>query len=302
MSMQNIQKSKLHFDTATAENYLQVTDESISKEIFNLHYHKQYDLLETFPRPEKEKLGDYYKSENYISHTDSRRNFFEKLYQSVKNKTLSDKIRLINKNHSPSSVKIKVLDIGCGTGDFLAAIKKNTVWETVGVEPNQQAADLARNKNVKVFEHVEKLREQEFDVITLWHVLEHVPNLEYYIQQVQQLLKNNGLLIVAVPNYKSYDAKHYGTKWAAYDVPRHIWHFSKKAIKRIFETYDFKLIHIKPMYYDSFYVSLLSEKYKTGRMNFIKGFYYGFISNLSGFFTKEYSSHIYLIKKVHKRT
>lgn len=298
--MQNIQNSKLNFDTATTENYLQVTDESVSKEIFHLRYHKQYDLLETHPRPENEKLGKYYISDNYISHTDSRRNLFEKLYQSVKNKTLSDKIRMINKNHSSSSDRIKVLDIGCGTGDFLAAVKKNTVWETVGVEPNQQAADLARKKNVIVFENLEAIPQQKFDIITLWHVLEHVPDLEYYIQQLQQLLKDNGLLIVAVPNYKSYDAKHYGTKWAAYDVPRHIWHFSKKAIKRIFETYDFKLIHIKPMYYDSFYVSLLSEKYKTGKMNFIKGFFYGCISNFSGFLTKEYSSHIYLMKKENK--
>ena len=130
----------------------------------------------------------------------------------------------------------------------------------------------------------------------MWHVLEHVPDLDFQIQQLKRLLKPNGTVIIAVPNFKSYDAKYYKSFWAAYDVPRHLWHFSKTAIEKLFANRNMKLIKIKPMWFDSFYVALLSEKYKNGKMNFIKGFFIGLISNCSGIVKKEFSSHIYIIK------
>lgn len=130
----------------------------------------------------------------------------------------------------------------------------------------------------------------------MWHVLEHVPNLEYQLQQLKRICKPNGTIIIAVPNFKSFDAKHYKQFWAAYDVPRHLWHFSKRGIQKLFANYKIQLLEVKPMWFDSFYVSLLSEKYKTGKMNFIKGFCIGFVSNLSGIVKKEFSSHIYVFK------
>ena len=130
----------------------------------------------------------------------------------------------------------------------------------------------------------------------MWHVLEHVPNLQEYIANLKRIVKPTGTIIIAVPNYKSYDAKYYNRFWAAYDVPRHLWHFSKTSIKRLFLDVDMELKKVKPMWFDSFYVSLLSEKYKNGKMSFVKGFFIGFVSNVSGLFNKEFSSHVYIIK------
>nr|WP_262904479.1 class I SAM-dependent methyltransferase [Tamlana laminarinivorans] len=255
-----------------------------------------YGFLETHPQPSKEKLPEYYKSEDYISHTDAKRNFFEKVYHLVRVYALNKKLSLINNYVSTDK---NLLDVGCGTGDFLSVAIKNG-WQVSGVEPNQQARDIANKKTNNAVFNVEKLKEfQEasFNVITLWHVLEHLPNIEEHIELFKKLLKPNGVLIIAVPNYKSYDAKHYKSFWAAYDVPRHLWHFNKSSIKNLMESYGFNLNQIKPMWFDAFYVSLLSEKYKTGKINFIKGFFIGLVSNVKALASKETSSLIYVVKK-----
>jgi len=137
---------------------------------------------------------------------------------------------------------------------------------------------------------------KQFDIITLWHVLEHVSDLDAQIKELKRLLKPKGYLIIAVPNYKSYDADHYKTFWAAYDVPRHLWHFSKNAIQSIFGKFNFILEKTLPMKFDSFYVSLLSEKYKTGKMNYLKAFRIGLRSNIKAKRTGEYSSLIYVLR------
>jgi 2-polyprenyl-3-methyl-5-hydroxy-6-metoxy-1,4-benzoquinol methylase len=188
-----------------------------------------------------------------------------------------------------------LLDIGCGTGDFLVEAK-NQGWTILGFEPNSDAKALANQKGVLFTDDIFSLPENTFDLVTMWHVLEHVPNLTDYIANLKRIVKPNGTIIIAVPNYKSYDAKYYNRFWAAYDVPRHLWHFSKTSIKRLFSDVDMELKKVKPMWFDSFYVSLLSEKYKNGKMSFVKGFFVGFISNVSGWFKNEFSSHIYIIK------
>ncbi|WP_378186064.1 class I SAM-dependent methyltransferase [Aquimarina sp. W85] len=273
--------------------YLECIDHTVSKESFKLLYNEDYDVLETFPKPTKDKLPDYYKSEDYISHTDGQRNLFEKLYHKVKGYMLQKKVVLIN---SFAGKKGTLLDIGAGTGDFLLRAK-NKGWLIYGVEPNPEARKIARSKNIPLVTELSELPNQKFDVITLWHVLEHVYDLDQTIVQIKQYLKDDGVLIIAVPNYKSYDAQIYNKFWAAYDVPRHLWHFSKQSISKIGATFGFRLIATKPMFFDSFYVSLLSEKYKTGKMNFFQGFTIGLLSNVKGFITKEYSSHIYILKK-----
>ena len=205
---------------------------------------------------------------------------------------MKNKLNLIN---GEQSRKGRILDIGAGTGDFLLTAK-NDGWDTVGVEPSERAKNIAIQKGISFVNEISALENNSFDVITMWHVLEHVPNLEFQIQELKRLLKPTGTLIVAVPNFKSYDAQHYQTFWAAYDVPIHFWHFSKKAIKSLFEKVDMKLEKVLPMKFDSFYVSLLSEKYKTGKMNYISAFFVGLKSNLKASSTKEYSSHIYVLK------
>ena len=279
-------------DVLNKKHFLTVKDHSVSKEIFDLYYDEELDMLITSPQPELHNLGKYYESEDYISHTDNKRSLFEKAYHFVKNIALQNKLNLIN---AEQPQKGKILDIGAGTGDFLLTAKNNG-WETIGVEPSERAKNIAQQKGISFVEETSSLENNSLDVITMWHVLEHVPDLELQIQELKRLLKPTGTLIIAVPNFKSFDANHYQNFWAAYDVPIHFWHFSKKSIQLLFEKVDMKLEKILPMKFDSFYVSLLSEKYKTGKMNYIKAFFIGLKSNLTANKTNEFSSHIYVLK------
>lgn len=272
-------------------------DYTVSNEKFELIYDEQFEMLVTTPQPKKEKLGSYYESEDYISHTDSKKSFIDRIYQIVKGYTLNKKLALINSFQTEHK---NLLDIGCGTGDFLVNCKKGG-WNIVGVEPNINAqklvaSKLRNDKTTKFYSDLLEIKTEKFDVITMWHVLEHVPNLEEYISKLKSLLKPNGVLVIAVPNYNSYDANYYKQFWAAYDVPRHLWHFSKKSIQVLFSKQKMKVEKTLPMKFDSFYVSLLSEKYKNGKSNIISAFYIGFLSNLKALRTNEYSSLIYIIK------
>ncbi|MEL0455297.1 class I SAM-dependent methyltransferase [Flavobacteriaceae bacterium SZ-1-7] len=275
--------------------FLKVKDHSVSGEEFQLIENAEYGFLETTPKPTEEKLPEYYQSEDYISHTDAKRNLFEKAYHFVRGVSLKSKLNLIN---SFSQKGKTLLDVGCGTGDFLQ-VAQNNDWKVLGIEPNEQARQIANQKtNNAVFktEQLLKFNNHGFDVITLWHVLEHLPNLEEQVSIFKKLLKLDGTLIIAVPNHKSYDAKHYKQFWAAYDVPRHLWHFNKPSVFKLMEKQNMQVKKIKPMLFDAFYVSLLSEKYKSGKMNLIKGFSVGLLSNLKAVFNKEASSLIYIIK------
>lgn len=275
---------------------LRVKDYSVSNEEFDLISNPKYGYLETTPQPSLDKLDDYYKSEDYISHTDSKRNLFEKAYHLVRMFSLNRKLKLINS----FSLKDKnLLDVGCGTGDFLRLAKEKG-WAGFGIEPNAQARYIGNQKTQDSIFDLDKLLDFDaasFDVITLWHVLEHLPNLEEQISLLKKLLKPNGTLIIAVPNYNSFDARYYNKYWAAYDVPRHLWHFNKESISKLFNGVSMEVIKTKPMYFDAFYVSLLSEKYKTGKMNYFKGFWIGLLSNLKSLGTNEASSLIYIVKK-----
>ncbi|MDV7137608.1 class I SAM-dependent methyltransferase [Maribacter sp. TH_r10] len=271
--------------------YLKIKDHSVSGESFELEFDTSLDMLSTRPQPED--LDKYYISEDYISHTDSNKTVIDKLYQIIKRYSLRKKERLISKYVVGEKT---LLDVGAGTGDFLLETK-NRSWVVEGVEPNRGAKDRANAKGIILHETLQSIKNKKYSIITLWHVLEHLPNLELQIKDLVSLLNDNGTLVVAVPNFKSYDAGHYKEFWAAYDVPRHLWHFSKSSIEKLFAAQGMKVVEIKPMVFDSFYVSLLSEKYKSGHTNFVKAFAVGLWSNLKGWRTKEYSSHIYILKR-----
>ena len=277
--------------------FLKCIDHTVSRETFSLFRDPETDLLITFPRPNETDLPSYYESEEYISHTDSNRTLMDKAYQLIKTYSLKRKLKLINKL---STSRGHILDIGCGTGDLLSVCEKDG-WQISGTEPNQKARELALKKIDSSDSIKEDLNEfsgnGSFNIISMWHVLEHVPNLLEYIEKLKALLTANGYLIVAVPNFKSYDAGHYKEFWAAYDVPRHLWHFSEKSIRHIFGQQDFEIVNTMPLIFDSFYVSLLSEKYKTGKSNLFSAFKTGLISNLKARRTEEFSSRIYILKK-----
>lgn len=277
--------------------FLTSIDYTVSNKKFELMYNSEFDMLETSPKPTLKELPTYYQSDTYISHTDSKKSTVDKLYQAVKKHTLKKKLELINSFKTENK---NILDVGCGTGDFLLVCKNNG-WNVTGVEPSTNAKILIDSKfnkdeNSKFYSNLLEINSVKYDVITLWHVLEHVPNLSEYISKLKSLLTPNGVLVIAVPNYKSFDANYYKQFWAAYDVPRHLWHFSKKAIQLLFSKEEMSVVKLIPMKFDSFYVSLLSEKYKSGSTNFLKAFYVGFVSNIKAIRTGEYSSLIYVLK------
>jgi 2-polyprenyl-3-methyl-5-hydroxy-6-metoxy-1,4-benzoquinol methylase len=232
----------------------------------------------------------------YISHTNNTKGLFNWMYQTVRDYAIGTKVALL-KSLKGSGTH---LDIGCGTGEFLNACK-NEGFSTEGIEPSELARKQAlENFNLSVNENtnLEQFQNNKFDSISMWHVLEHIPNLNGTITQFDRVLNANGKVIVAVPNHKSWDAKYYKEYWAAWDAPIHLWHFSKETIELLFNKNGFKLIKTKPMLFDSFYVSLLSEEFKTGKKKFITGFIIGIISNIIGLFTKRgCSSTIYVFEK-----
>ncbi len=278
-------------DISKTKHFLNVKDYSVSQETFELLHDAELDMLITHPQPSLEKLPSYYESNDYISHTDGKKTLFEKMYQFVKGIALKNKLKLINSQ----SQKGKILDIGAGVGDFLMTAK-NDGWEIIGIEPSEKAKNIAIKKGVSFVNDMKEIESHSLDVITMWHVLEHVPNLEEQIAELKRMIKPNGTIIIAVPNFNSFDANYYGKYWAAFDVPIHLWHFSKSAIQKLFTKQQLELVNVLPMKFDSFYVSLLSEKYKTGKMNYFKAFWIGLRSNRYGKANSEYSSHIYVLK------
>lgn len=272
--------------------YLSTKDFLVTGESFALLYDEEREMLLTSPQPNEADLPIYYKSEAYISHTDTNKGIVATLYQWVKKYSLSKKLRLITGLNKGAGT---LLDIGAGTGDFLK-LAQDYGWKVSGVEVNKSARSLSEKKGIALAETLESVSGQQFDVVTLWHVLEHLPNLERTLQELEALVKPGGVLIIAVPNFKSFDASYYKEYWAAYDTPRHLWHFSRKAMRGLFSD-SIKLIKSKPMIFDSFYVSLLSEKYKTGNTFSPRALLVGLWSNLSALGTKENSSLIYCFKK-----
>lgn len=276
--------------------FMKCVDHTVSRETFQIVACESCGFKFTNPRPEADKLGPYYKSEEYVSHSNTKKGFINSTYQMVRKYTLLKKLQLISKYFKTGNI----LDIGCGTGEFLNTCKA-AKWNTIGIEPDPDAREMARTNfglDVRTEDELQLLPDANFDAITMWHVLEHVPNLNQRVEDLKRLIKPNGIIIIAVPNCNSLDAKIYRENWAAYDVPRHLYHFTPNDIERLFQNHGIKLTRILPMVFDSFYVSMLSEKIKTGKTNVLRSTWNGFRSNLNGAKTgKTYSSQIYVLKK-----
>ena len=276
-------------------------DFTVSQHFFTLVDCKNCGFRFTNPRPLESTLGEYYQSEDYISHSDTQKGLVNKLYHTVRSYTLLAKLKLLFnlRKKIKKEGKTTLLDIGCGTGAFLNVCVKSG-FEGRGVEPDPKARSFAQTKyglTVDDEPGLELFSEGQFDIISLWHVLEHVPHLEERMKKIKMLLAKQGHLIIAVPNCDSHDAKHYGKNRAAYDVPRHLYHFTPATMQELASRHQFKIEQVLPMVFDSFYVSLLSEKYATGRPNYIKAFWRGFVSNVKAIKTgKQYSSQIYILR------
>ena len=271
------------------EYFITTKDFLISGEEFQLARDSEKDMLVTTPRPEN--LDPYYNSADYISHTDSKKGIIASLYQWVKRLSIQKKLEIIQKYSGDNKT---ILDIGAGTGDLLAAAL-SAGYTVAGTEPNKSARELAAKKGIELQAALDV--DGKFQIISLWHVLEHLPDPKSEIEKLSYLLNDKGVLLIAAPNFRSYDANYYKSYWAAYDVPRHLWHFSRDAIKVLTEECQMKIVEIRPMIFDAFYISLLSEKYRSGKSNFLKAFYRGLLSNIKAKKTGEYSSLLYIVRK-----
>jgi SAM-dependent methyltransferase len=286
--------SERQLDFGQSEDYL------VSREVFILVQCLECGFVFTNPRPALEDLPCYYKSGDYISHTDSRKSFFERVYGLVKRHMLRRKAQIINK--LTQKKKFRILDYGCATGDLLLFLQ-NKGAIGLGYEPDAGARNKANLKGVSVLSNDTELLTDnyrgKFDVITLWHVLEHIPDLQSKVKMFSELLGENGVIVVAVPEYKSYDAQYYGFKWAAWDVPRHLNHFERKSLTLLFEKNGFTLEKKYPLVFDSFYVSMLTEKNKHRRtFGMVRAFLIGFYSNFKALLgSRPYSSQIYVFRK-----
>lgn len=279
-------------DSPDQELFMNSIDYSVSKEAFSIVCCKSCGFHFTSPIPDETSIGSYYKSESYVSHSSSKKGVINRIYHWVRWYSLRRKVSLINSLSKEKSV----LDIGAGTGHFLKQAKK-AGWKVTGLEPDSDARSLAKSVNdVDLLDQqsLYSLENESFDVITMWHVLEHVYHLKKDVLRITELLKPEGTLVVAVPNMDSYDAKHYKEYWAAFDLPIHLYHFTQKDIISLFDRYNFELVETRPMIFDAFYVSMLSEKYRNGNM--LKGVMTGLKSNWRA---KEatYSSQIYILRK-----
>lgn len=275
------------------KNFLSCTDYTVSKNKFTLVQCSTCTMLATSPRPNDEELSQYYESTEYISHTAKANNLVNTLYLIARSFTLKGKKKLAQRLVPQ---KGNLLDIGCGTGDFLQSCLQDN-WQCTGVEPGTQPRQIAAAKGIQTFEALDQVK-GKYQLITMWHVLEHVPDLNQTLTSIYNLLDEKGTLLIAVPNHLSYDATVYKAHWAGYDVPRHLWHFDQQSMERILRNNNFKLVQILPMKLDAYYVSLLSEAYKgTGIFRYVKAFINGLVSNLSAKNNKQYSSLIYIFKK-----
>ncbi len=273
-------------------------DYTVSGESFIIIECNSCSLRFTQDVPDAASIAPYYKSEEYISHSNTSKGLINWLYQSVRKRTLRKKRELVQR--LTGMEKGHLLDVGSGTGSFVSEMTKHG-WQVTGLEPDEGARGIAKklyNAGLKDITEFYHLSANSFDAITLWHVLEHVHELSAYVEQLKKLLKENGKLFIAVPNYTSKDAAIYKEYWAAYDVPRHLYHFSPRSMQALMEKHGLKILQHKPMWYDSFYISMLSSKYKHGKTNLFASFFKGFLSNFKAMEdVKRCSSVIYIVGK-----
>lgn len=280
-------------------NYSEIKDHAVSKETFIICKCQKCSLLFTNPRPKEDKIGPYYDFPEYYSHEKGNKNITQVIYNKVRDYAVSEKIKLITELKGSG----KILDYGCGTGDLLFAAKAKG-WKIKGVEPTEKARNQA-NKNLEnsVVETIDLLEEKKkYDIITLFHVLEHIHSLRKTFKKILKHLKSEGYIIIAIPNPESFDAKKYGKYWAGWDVPRHLYHFDQIAIKNLEQLFDLELVKVNPMPFDSYYVSLLSEGYINPKQNMISKYFKaiqtGWKSNKSAKSQiAQYSSNLFIFKK-----
>jgi 2-polyprenyl-3-methyl-5-hydroxy-6-metoxy-1,4-benzoquinol methylase len=278
--------------------HLKCTDHFISKEVFGINTCTGCTFKFTQDYPDAEQIGKYYESDNYISHSDTSKGVSNKIYRLVRNLMLNRKRSIIQNVTGLKNGTL--LDIGSGTGHFAFKMKK-TGWNVKGIEINEQARNFSISKfGLEIFSplQIPNLDKSSFDCVTLWHVLEHFHDPAKYVSDILQLLKPGGLCFVALPNCSSFDSMHYKQYWAAYDVPRHLWHFEPATFSVFMEKTGFEIVSRRYLPADVFYISILSEKYKGSKIPFFSGLAKALVFTFFAVFRRNRrSSIIYILRK-----
>ncbi len=272
-------------------------DYSVSGESFDICVCPSCTYGITMPQPDSSEIGKYYQTEDYVSHSDTKKGIVNRLYHIVRKRNTKNKLQTVNQF---SLIKGDILDVGCGTGYFLSVCKEDG-WNIAGVEPSGVARAIAEKRTGQsLFASLDDLEQtgKRFEIVTLWHVFEHLYDIDASLQQLLRLLKPGGVLLLALPNPASADAKYYKQFWAAYDVPRHLSHFTPQSMDRLTQKHGLKIGTTIPMRFDAFYISMLSEGLKgRGKLSaLLKGGWNGFVSDWKARQDGNYSSLIYVIK------
>lgn len=283
-------------DSTKIAEVQEIKDHSHTGETFHVVRCENCDFHFTQDTPDASSIAPYYKSDNYVSHSDTQKGIFFKLYHIVRNHMLKKKRNLTIATSGTNAGNL--LDIGTGTGYF-PDIMKSSGWNVEGIEQDPDTRKYASEKfgfDVYDTDQLFALKKDNYNAISMWHVLEHVHNLNEYVAQIHKLLKKEGVFIVAVPNHTSVDAKYYKEYWAAWDIPIHLWHFHPATMQKLMEKHGFNVKTIQPMPFDAVYVSMLSEQYKSGSK--LPGLIKGLKFALNGRFkTEACSSVIYIMEK-----
>lgn len=294
---------RIHYDTcpvcgnSAIAPVLEARDHTVSGEIYSIWECASCHLRFTQDVPDLQSIAPYYQSDQYISHSDTRKGMINRLYHQVRQITLRQKKQLLIKETGLSTGKL--LDIGAGTGAFLHTMQ-SAGWSVTGLEPDAGAREVASSRyqlQLQESPRLFSLPAQSFDAITMWHVLEHVHQLQDYLSQIRILLKPGGSFFLALPNYTAEDARHYGAYWAAYDVPRHLYHFAPTAVRRLLQQHDLELKAMRPMVFDPFYISMLSEQYQNGRPGLVKALWTGWRATKKALSSVESASSIIYIAR-----
>lgn len=285
-------------NSSNIEKRFSCKDHFATGEFFDIYKCSDCSFVFTQDVPDEKEIGRYYDTPSYVSHSNTDKGIINKLYHIVRRIMLRRKAGLVKRLTMLRNGRL--LDYGAGIGYFAHAMKEAD-WDVTAIDKSPQARQSAKQNlgiNIEPEEYLSTIEDGTFDVITMWHVMEHIQEIHDFWDTLYRILDESGILIIAVPNCSSYDAETYRENWAAYDTPRHLWHFTPSTIMEFGRRHKFILERQETMPFDGFYISMLSERYKGARCATLRGLWNGFLGWIASFDkTSASSSIIYVFRK-----
>jgi 2-polyprenyl-3-methyl-5-hydroxy-6-metoxy-1,4-benzoquinol methylase len=270
-------------------------DHLVTGEEFPLHQCNDCQFLYSGRLPSEADAQKYYDSPSYTPHATDRKNLMMRTIGFCRTFIRQPIKRTWVRKWSKKRMGT-LIDIGSGTGEFAVFMQKSG-WAVTCIEPNQDARNFCASQGLTVFDtdRVPTLPDHSFNVVTLWHVLEHVYDIHGTMQTIRRLLQPDGTAFIALPNYSSKEASWYGRMWTGYEMPRHPSHFSPATFAHLASMYDMEIVALRPFVLDAFYLSILSEQHRKGW--FISALFHGLASAIVGLLQpKLASSVLYVIR------